>query len=349
MDIRKAVCEMARCLFYCLLFWCSAHEKMHVEPATAAKDERKNTPLHGEGQRRDIFCPVCSPGSLTAHSHPCAPSVALPPDDSQLPAVWQHPLDTARTGHQRGLQTTEGLGGGPCPALTSNPNSGMTPSLNHLWDNATCPHSPGTVQRLLLWSSATRSLCTTPHPATRRTRARAGPRERAADCVRWRMRVAPSPPYPPAPHSGARTGWGRGSRRGRVPKGRVPSRRALSMVRAAAAAAAVAAAAVGVSPRREIGGAGPHGRDVPATGAPRARPLILGERREQSVRRRRQQEGKAAPREIVCTKVSSPAAVLVSGHCPGPRRRGGSRRGSCGRERPREGSVQTCPGGRGLR
>lgn len=54
----------------------------------------------------------------------------------------------------------------------------------------------------------------------------------------------------------------------------MPSRRALSMVRAAAAAA------VGVSPRREIGGAGPHGRDVPATGAPRARPLILGERRE---------------------------------------------------------------------
>lgn len=94
------------------------------------------------------------------------------------------------------------------------------------------------------------------------------------------MRVAPSPPYRPAPQSRARTGWGRGScggrvpRRGRVPEGRVPSRRALSMVRAAAAAA------VGVSPRWEIGGAGPHGRDVPATGAPRARPVILGERRE---------------------------------------------------------------------
>lgn len=50
-----------------------------------------------------------------------------------------------------------------------------------------------------------------PRRSIRRTRARAGRRERAADSPRWRMRVAPSPPYRPAPQSRARTGWGRGS------------------------------------------------------------------------------------------------------------------------------------------
>lgn len=74
MDIWKAVCEMERCLFYCLAFWCSAHEKMHVQPTTTAKDGEKNTPLHGEGQgqRASIQFPVQVNPQLT-HTHVLSP------------------------------------------------------------------------------------------------------------------------------------------------------------------------------------------------------------------------------------------------------------------------------------
>lgn len=188
-----------------------------------------------------------------------------------------------------------------------------------------------------------------PRRSIRRTRARAGRRERAADSPRWRMRVAPSPPYRPAPQSRARTGWGRGScggvsrvggvsRRGVCHRGapcpwcgRRRRRRRLGCRRGGRSAARGRMDVM--SPQQEHLG---PGRSSSVSGESRVFAAA---------------DGKKVGLLLWKSwgKVSFPAAVLVTGRSPGPRRCGGSRRESWGRERPRESSVQACPGGRVLR